>query len=152
MAVPGHHHTSTIRKKTWKNSWKALKKLERSSRGSQIMYREEILDHYKRPRNEGSLETEYEAEGDNSSCGDHTHVYLDVEYGEVKDMKHETDGCAICTSATSILSEEISGMSIEEVEQLDRDWMIDTLDIEVSPMRVKCAMLGLKTAQKALEK
>lgn len=116
------------------------------------MYREEILDHYKRPRNKGSLETEHHAEGDNSSCGDHTEIYLEIEDGEVKEMKHETEGCAICTSATSILSEEIRGLKTEEVKELDRDWMIDTLDIEISPMRMKCAMLGLKTAQKALKK
>lgn len=116
------------------------------------MYREEILDHYKRPRNEGSLDTKFEAEGENASCGDHTHVFLEVEDGEVSEMKHETDGCAICTSATSILSEEIEGKTVEEVEGLDRDWMIDTLDIEISPMRMKCAMLGLKTAQKALKR
>ncbi|WEL23132.1 iron-sulfur cluster assembly scaffold protein [Candidatus Nanohalovita haloferacivicina] len=116
------------------------------------MYREEILDHYKRPRNEGTLETDFRAEGDNSSCGDHTEIYLEIEDGEVKEMKHETEGCAICTSATSILSEEIKGKKVDEVEQLDRDWIIDTLDIEISPMRTKCAMLGLKTAQKALKK
>lgn len=115
------------------------------------MYREEILDHYKRPRNEGKLETDYSAEGDNSSCGDHTHVYLKIEGGEVREMKHETEGCAICTSSTSILSKEIKGLKVEELKELDRDWMIDTLNIEISPMRTKCAMLGLKTAQKALK-
>lgn len=74
-----------------------------------------------------------------------------MEDGKISDMKHETDGCAICTAATSILSEEIKGKTLEEVEGLDRDWMIDTLDIEISPMRMKCAMLGLKTAQNALK-
>lgn len=115
------------------------------------MYRDEILDHYKRPRNEGTLETNHEAEGDNSSCGDHTHIYLEVEDGKIEEMKHETEGCAICTSATSILSQEIKDLTVEEVEKLDREWMIDTLDIEISPMRMKCAMLGLKTVQKALK-
>ena len=66
-------------------------------------------------------------------------------------MKHETDGCAICTAATSILSEEIKGKTAEEVEGLDRDWMLEKLGVEISPMRMKCAMLGLKTAQKAFE-
>ncbi len=115
------------------------------------MYREEILDHYRNPRNSGALENAREAEGDNPSCGDHTHVYLEVEDGRVKSIKHETDGCAISTSATSILSREIEGMPVEDIEELDRDWMLETLGIEVSPMRVKCAVLGLKTVQKALE-
>lgn len=114
------------------------------------MYREEILDHYRNPRNSGSLEKALEAEGENPSCGDHTHVYLEVEEGQVKKMAHETDGCAVSTSATSILSREIEGMPVEEVEGLDRDWMLEKLGIEVSPMRVKCAVLGLKTVQEAI--
>jgi len=115
-----------------------------------IMYRDEILDLYKNPRNEGTLDTEIQAEGQNPSCGDHTHIYLEVEEGMIKDLKHETDGCAISTASLSIASDELKGMSVEKVESLDRDWMIDLLGIEVSPMRVKCAVLGLKTVQKAL--
>lgn len=115
------------------------------------MYRDEILEHYRRPRNEGILDTAYESEGENSSCGDHTHVYLDIDGGKVVEMKHETDGCAICTAATSILSDEIVGKSVDEIESLDRDWMIETLGIDISPMRVKCAVLGLKTVQNALD-
>lgn len=115
------------------------------------IYRDEILDHYKRPRNEGSLKTEYEAEGENASCGDDTHIYLNIENGEISEMKHETDGCAICTAAVSILSEELREETVEGAEGLDRDWMLEKLRVEVSPMRMKCAMLGLKTAQKALE-
>lgn len=115
------------------------------------MYRDEILDLYKNPRNEGSLDTEIEAEGENPSCGDHTHVYLEIdEGGKIRDIKHETDGCAISTAAVSIASEELKGMSVEEIKDLDRDWMIEQMGIEVSPMRVKCAVLGLKTVQKAL--
>lgn len=114
------------------------------------MYRDEILDLYKNPRNEGSLDTERQAEGENPSCGDHTHVYVEVEDGKIQDIKHETDGCAISTAAVSITTEELKGMDVEKVRSLDRDWMIDQLGIEVSPMRVKCAILGLKTVQKTL--
>lgn len=115
------------------------------------MYREEILDHYKNPRNSGTLEDAHEAEGENPNCGDTCHVYVEIEDGEIEDVKHETQGCAISTAAASILSREITGMSVGEVEELDRDWMLDTLGIDVSPMRVKCAVLGLKTVQEALE-
>lgn len=114
------------------------------------MYRDEILDLYKNPRNEGSLDTEFEAEGENPSCGDHTHIYVEVEDGQINDIKHETDGCAISTAAVSIASDELKGMEVETVKSLDRDWMIKQMGIEVSPMRVKCAVLGLKTVQKAL--
>ncbi|MFB6292592.1 MAG: iron-sulfur cluster assembly scaffold protein [Candidatus Nanohaloarchaea archaeon] len=116
------------------------------------MYRDEILGHYKNPRNIGELETGIDAEAENPSCGDRTHVYLEVEDGKIAGMRHETDGCAISTAATSILSREIAGMEVNEVLELDRDWMVETLGVEVSPMRMKCAILGLKTVQEALEK
>lgn len=115
------------------------------------MYRDEILDLYKNPRNVGEIETDYTAEGENPSCGDSTELFVEVEEGEIRDVKHQTDGCAISTAAISIVSDEIKGMKVEEVKELDRDWMIDKLGIDVSPMRVKCAVLGLKTVQKALE-
>ena len=116
------------------------------------MYKEDILDLYKNPRNEGELETDYLAEGENPSCGDSTEVFVEVEEGEIQEIKHQTDGCAISTAAISIVSDELAGMDPEEVKELDRDWMIDKLGIEVSPMRVKCAILGLKTVQKAIDK
>lgn len=114
------------------------------------MYKDEILDLYKNPRNEGTLDTGIEAEGENPSCGDHTKVFLETENGKVKDVKHETDGCAISTAAVSIVSDEIKGMEVEKVKSLDREWVIEKLGIEISPMRVKCAVLGLNTVQKAL--
>jgi len=116
------------------------------------MYREEILDHYKRPRNKGSMDTEIEAEGENTSCGDNTHIYFEVENGEILEIMHETEGCAICTAAVSILSEELTGKKVDEAESLERDWMLERLGVDISPMRMKCAMLGLKTAQKAFQK
>lgn len=114
------------------------------------MYREEIMDHYKRPRNTGKLEDGLEAEGENASCGDKVHIYTDVDNGEITDFKHETEGCAICTAATSILSEKVVGENVEKVSELDKEWMVDELGIDVSPMRVKCAVLGLKTLQDSL--
>jgi nitrogen fixation NifU-like protein len=115
------------------------------------MYRDEILDLYRNPRNQGRLETDYTAEGENPSCGDSTEVFVEVEEGGVIDVKHRTEGCAISTASLSIVTDEIEGMSVEEVKELDRDWMLEKLGIEVSPMRVKCALLGLKTVQSALE-
>jgi len=115
------------------------------------MYREEILDHYQNPRNTGQLEKGLEADGENPSCGDSCHVYVQVEDEKVTDVKHETDGCAISTAGISVLSQEIIGMRVEKVAELERDWMVDKLGIEISPMRVKCAVLGLKTVQEALK-
>lgn len=115
------------------------------------MYREEILDLYRKPVNVGSIENGRHAEGDNPSCGDSTDIYVEVNDGVVKDVKHETDACAIATASICIVSEELEGMNVEEVKELDRDWMLDRLDVEVSPMRMKCALLGLRTVQEALK-
>lgn len=115
------------------------------------MYRDELLDLYRNPRNAGKLDTKYSAEAENPSCGDETTFYAEVENGKIGAVKHETDGCAICTAAASITSEEVQGKSVEEIKKLDRDWMLEELGVEVSPMRMKCAMLGLKTLQSALE-
>lgn len=115
------------------------------------MYKEEILDLYKNPRNEGSIEDALHAEGDNPSCGDHIDVYVEIEDGEISEVRHETEGCAVSTAATSIVTEELVGMDAEEAQDLNRDWMLERLDIELSPMRTKCGMLGLKTVQKALK-
>lgn len=117
------------------------------------MYRDEILDLYKNPRNEGVIDNpDFEAGGENPRCGDRTHIYLEVEEGEIKDLRHETDGCAISTAGISIVSKELEGMKVERVKELDRDWILEKLGIEVSPMRVKCAVLGLNTVQEAIDK
>lgn len=116
------------------------------------MYRDEILDHYKKPRNEGKIdESGVKQEGKNPSCGDETDIYVKVENGKIKEIKHQTDGCAISTASTSILSENLIGMEVEKVMELDSDWIQETLDIELSPMRIKCAMLPIKTIQEALK-
>lgn len=116
------------------------------------MYRDELLDLYKNPRNVGEIDTDHSAEGENPSCGDSTDIFVEVEEDEIKDVKHQTDGCAISTASISIVTDEIKGMRVEEVKGLDRDWMLDKLGVDVSPMRLKCALLGLKTVQKALKK
>lgn len=118
------------------------------------MYREEILDHYKKPRNEGKLDEglkDTEFEGKNPSCGDKTTIYLKIEDNVIQEIKHETDGCAISTASTSILSEELVGTSVEEVKEFDAEWIQEELDIDLSPMRIKCAMLPVKTIQEAVK-
>ncbi|MBC5792648.1 MAG: iron-sulfur cluster assembly scaffold protein [Nanohaloarchaea archaeon] len=115
------------------------------------MYRDQILDLYKHPLNEGSLERGKDAQAENPSCGDKTHIYVEIEDNKIKQIKHETDGCAISTAAISIVSEELTGLTTGEVEDLDEDWMLDQLGMDVSPMRMKCALLGLETVKKALK-
>ena len=116
-----------------------------------FMYRDEVLDLYKNPRNTGKIENpDIFEEGDNPSCGDKVKIYASLENDEISELKHETEACAICTASISILTEEASSLSKKEILDLDKDWMLEQLGIEVSPMRMKCALLGLKTLQKGL--
>lgn len=117
------------------------------------MYKDEILDLYKNPQNEGELENAtYIQEGENPSCGDDTEIQIKTnDKDEIEEIKHQTDGCAISTAGISIITEEIKGMKRQDVLDLDKDWMVDKIGIEISPMRMKCALLGLKTIQEALK-
>ncbi|WEL19387.1 iron-sulfur cluster assembly scaffold protein [Candidatus Nanohalococcus occultus] len=115
------------------------------------MYREEILDLYRKPVNVGVIEDVKPASGENASCGDSTEIYVKTVDGEIKDVKHQSDACAIATASICILSSKIQGMSVEELRDLDKEWMLDQLGVEISPMRLKCALLGLNTVQDAIE-
>ena len=115
------------------------------------LYRENILDHYKRPRNFGRLDRfDLEYEDTNPFCGDEQHVYIGLDpEGRVGSVSFEGKGCAISTAATSMLTEELSGMTREELLKLDKDHVLELLGIEISATRMKCALLGLKVVKSA---
>ncbi len=117
------------------------------------LYRDQILEHYKRPHNFGPLDDfdfELEFEDSNPFCGDEQHVgiKLDAE-GRVTAVRFEGKGCAISTAASSLLSDELEGMSREELLRLDKGFVLDLLGIEISATRMKCALLGLKVVKGA---
>jgi nitrogen fixation NifU-like protein len=115
------------------------------------LYRENILDHYKRPRNFGRPESfDLEFEDTNPFCGDEQHVFITLgDDDRVESVAFEGKGCAISTAATSMLTEELAGKSREELLRLPRDFVLDLLGIEISATRMKCAMLGLKVVKSA---
>jgi nitrogen fixation NifU-like protein len=115
------------------------------------LYREQILEHYKRPHNFGRLEApDLEFEDNNPFCGDEQHVTLRLdEEGRVAEVAFEGRGCAISTAATSLLSDELVGKTREELLRLPKDFVLDLLGIEISATRMKCAMLGLKVVKSA---
>jgi nitrogen fixation NifU-like protein len=115
------------------------------------LYRDYILDHYKSPRNFGELEPHNaEALEQNPLCGDELGVQVRITDGRIEDLRFHGHGCAISQAAASIASDELKGMTVEDVEHLDADWMIDLLGIPVSATRRKCALLNLKVVRGAV--
>ncbi|WP_135827536.1 Fe-S cluster assembly sulfur transfer protein SufU [Halorussus halobius] len=114
------------------------------------MYRQQILDHYKNPRNYGEMEeATYSHAGENPMCGDEIRmdVKLDDDEETIEGVSFEGDGCAISQASASMLTEKLRGMAVDEMKALDRDDVIDMLGVEISPMRVKCAVLAEKVVQ-----
>jgi nitrogen fixation NifU-like protein len=126
-----------------------------SDPGLESLYREVILDHYKNPRGHGVIEdADAEAEGQNPLCGDEVSIY--VAFGEdgetIDEVKFSGRGCAISQAATSMLMEMTKGRTAEDVATLDKDELLAEIGVPLTPVRLKCAMLGLTTLKVALHK
>ncbi len=118
------------------------------------MYREQILDHYKHPRNYGELEDPtFTHVGENPMCGDEIRmdIALDDDNEVIEEVAFTGDGCAISLASASMLTETLQGMAVEELLEMDRDDVLDLLGVDISPMRVKCAVLAEKVAQDGYE-
>ena len=115
------------------------------------LYRDFILEHYKRPKNFGELDPhDLEAHEHNPLCGDELGVHIRVGDGRVEDLRFHGHGCAISQASASIASEELIGMELDTVATLDADWMLDLLGIPISATRRKCALFSLKAMRAAI--
>ena len=115
------------------------------------LYAENILDHSKHPRHTGSLaEPTVRHHEENTSCGDDLEVDLKIEDDRIVDIKWHGEGCALSQAGMSLLSEELIGMSLSDIADLDTAHMNALLGVPVGPRRFKCAFLGLHTLKNAL--
>jgi nitrogen fixation NifU-like protein len=116
------------------------------------LYREEILDHYKNPRNFGTVKGfKFRGSDRNSSCGDSLEMGLEVKNGKITEVKFTGVGCAISMAATSMLTEMLLGKTVAEAKKIDDTAMLKRLGISISITRQKCATLGVAIWQKLKE-
>ena len=114
--------------------------------GMEDLYRENILDHYKHPRNRGTLEhPDVSYEDANPLCGDKIRMDFNIRDGKIEAVRFSGSGCSISQAAASMLCEAIEGKPLDEVKKLSRDDVLEMLGIELGPVRLKCGLLALKT-------
>jgi nitrogen fixation NifU-like protein len=116
------------------------------------LYRDEILEHYRNPHNFGTLEQPTTVkEGANPLCGDRITLMLGIDDdGNVQDVAFTGRGCAISQASASMLTDEIKGKPLSEIALMGRTEVLENLGIEISPARMKCAMLSLETLKSAV--
>lgn len=117
-----------------------------------MMYQEQILDHYKNPRNFGKImNATIHHHEKNPLCGDELDVYFLIDDGRnIADVKIYGRGCAISQASASMLTEKVKGKSIDEIKKLKKDDILEMLGIPISAARLKCALLSFDTFKNAI--
>src|SRR3989338_6438727 len=129
-----------------------MTKMEDPLLSSDAIYREHILDHYKHPRNFGTLkDADIRQRELNPLCGDEIEFDLKLNGNKIDDVKFHGKGCAISQASASILSDEIKGKTIDEVEKMNTEEIINLLGIPIGPVRHKCAILSIMTVKAGIQ-
>tara|TARA_Y100000310_G_scaffold345701_1_gene468495 strand:- start:5200 stop:5598 length:399 start_codon:yes stop_codon:yes gene_type:complete len=117
------------------------------------MYQEHILDLYKEPLNFGDLKDKTEEKrGYNPLCGDDFIMQVKIKNNKIEDIKFKGTGCAISIAASSLLTDHVKGKTVDQVKKIKAEDLIKLMGIEIGPVRMKCALLGLETLHKIVFK
>ncbi len=139
---------------------------------NQLMYREHLIEHYKNPQNYGHIDNpDFKNKEDNPLCGDEIEIEVKfstakergstkskvttskvpkIKVTKIKDIKFSGHGCAISQAAASLMTEHMKGKNIEDIKKFSREEMLGLLKVEVTPMRLKCALLAWNVLQNGL--
>lgn len=118
---------------------------------SETLYKQLILDNYKKPKNQGTLPSyTHSAKESNASCGDNVSVTLQIEDGVIEDVKFQSDGCAISIAAASLLSQEIKGKRVADLGDL-KAVSLNLINMKESSGREKCGTIAALAVQKAID-
>ena len=115
------------------------------------LYREIIIDHYKNPRHKGKLsDSKFIFEDENPLCGDHIEIFIETDQNEIiTEAKFDGQGCAISMASADLLIDSMIGKDINSIKAMTKETILELLGIELSPVRLKCALLSLKVAKAA---
>jgi nitrogen fixation NifU-like protein len=117
----------------------------------QLIYKENILDHYKYPRNKRTMEhPQVHTHNANPLCGDTIEVFAKIEHGIIVDISYTGKGCAISQAAMSMLTEQLKGAPMQDALAMHREEITEMLGIPIGVVRMKCAMLGLRALQEGI--
>ncbi len=112
---------------------------------SSDIYRENILEYYRNPRNHGSIpDADIILRDTNPLCGDDIEISIKIIGDKIEEIKFKGKGCAISQSSVSMLTEKLKGKDIESARNIDKEYILKMLGIEINASRLKCAMLGIK--------
>ncbi len=116
------------------------------------IYREQLMEHYKNPRNRGKMDdAQVEVTENNPLCGDVISMQLKVKDGKIEDVKFDGSACAVTVASSSVLTEVLKGKSLEKAKKMSKEELLDLLGVELTTSRVKCASLPLEALHNLIQ-
>ena len=116
------------------------------------LYKEIILEHYRKPHGREPLErVDYEAEGMNPLCGDEIHITARIKEDKISEILFTSSGCAISKASASLFTEHLKGQSIKKIKEITQEEVLELLEVELTPARTKCALLVYQTIRSGIK-